>query len=90
MTSSKKRYTQDLELDARLVLAAVHGGFEGFAAVAMSRQDIFAGPDEAVARADWLKRQPAAYIEAVSARAAALEAAVMTPDRSIAAPEKRA
>ena len=74
--SDKKRtHTPDVELDARLVLASMRGGIDRFLATAMARRDIFDGPDAALDRAAWLKRQSKAYIKKVSDRAAEIESA---------------
>jgi hypothetical protein len=75
MMPKTSRFSKDIELDARMVLVATAGGQEGLVAWAFMHRGTFSGPDEALARAVWLKRQGKAYIEAVSVRAAQLEAA---------------
>ena len=65
------RYEQDVELDARLVVAAMRGGMIGFMGEALR----LGMPDTATAtgRGDWLKRQPKAYVKAVTDRAVEIE-----------------
>ena len=70
-----RKFERDAELDARMVLAGIRGGKNGFMAYAFARRAVFAKPDDAMARADWFKRQSQAYIREVCDLAAKLEAA---------------
>ncbi len=72
MTSAPK-FERDLKLDANMVLAGMQGGKEGFMAYAFARRDVFANPGEAIARAEWFKRQPESYVKEVCDRAVQIE-----------------
>lgn len=63
----------NVNLDAILVHASMSGGFEKFCFAAMNLG--FKGPDEALKRADWLKKQPKAYVDQVVAKVQQMEAA---------------
>ena len=67
----KPTFVQNVELDAMCVLGAMRGGMHG-----MFEQALRFGiesPDLALKRAEWLKKQPEAYIKQVSDKAAELE-----------------
>jgi hypothetical protein len=68
------KFERNADLDARMILASMRGGHESFMSYAFARRDVFAKPGDAVARADWLKRQPQSYIKEVCDLAAKLEA----------------
>lgn len=71
---AKAKFTEDVELDARMVLAAMRGGFDGLMLWAMrNHRDQFSGPDDVVRRAEWTKAQPASYMDRVVARVVELE-----------------
>lgn len=59
-------YQQNVELDARCVMAAMQGGVSAMLAVAL--RSGCPSPDDAIGRADWLKSQPQDYIDMVCKR----------------------
>jgi hypothetical protein len=61
-------FEEDVDLDAKMVLAAMSGMFAPCAMVLG-----FKSPAEAFGRAQWMKQQPEAYITKVCERAAELE-----------------
>jgi len=71
----QKEYTPDVQLDALMVLAGMDGGPHGIFGFAFQMRHIFSGPDDALARADWLRRQPKEYLDLVSARAVEIDEA---------------
>ncbi len=56
-----EHYEKNVSLDAVLVHAAMHGAF------ALAAMQTGLKPDEAFGRAEWLKKQPKAYINQVVA-----------------------
>lgn len=58
-------YEENLSLDATLVHAGATGGFDKFMFTA---RHLGMFPDEAVQRAEWLKRQSPEYVQQVSDR----------------------
>lgn len=64
-------FTQNLELDAQCVAAAMAGGPTAMLAVAL--RSGCSSPDAAMKRANWLKTQPDEYINAVVARVEELQ-----------------
>lgn len=59
-------YEQNVELDARCVIAAMQGGVTAMLAVAL--RSGCPSPAEAMGRAEWLKTQPQDYIDMVCAK----------------------
>ena len=74
--ADKKTFEQDVDRDARLVLAGLQGGFHAVCAVAMMNPLFSDGPDDVLAHADWLKKQEPAYVTSVAVRASQIEAGV--------------
>ena len=64
-------FNRNVELDAALVYAGLHGGLGRYMLTARSLG--IETPDDAFWRARWLKRQPEEYIAAVSDRVVELE-----------------
>lgn len=60
-------FKQNIDLDAVLVAAGYEGGRDGFLSAAMRLG--FESPDAAIARAEWLKAQPAEYVQQVITKA---------------------
>lgn len=56
-------YQENVELDARLVSAAMQGGVTAMLAVAL--RSGCPNPDDAMKRAEWLKTQPKNYLDRV-------------------------
>lgn len=67
MNYKKHKFKKDIDLDAKLVLAALRGMFEPVA------MQIFRTPDEAFCRAEWLKHQSDSYISKVSDKVVEME-----------------
>lgn len=68
-----EEFQQNVELDARLVLASMGEGIDGVLKFAYRNRDIFTRPDDAVHRCLWLKTQPEQYICEVSDKVVELE-----------------
>lgn len=66
-------FKENIELDARMVFAAMRGGIDGVMSWALMHRDIFTTTRTVTDRCDWLKRQSEEYITKVSERAAELE-----------------
>lgn len=66
-------FKQDLELDAKLVMAAMESGISGYLTVCFMRRDLFPDTKTAMARARWFKRQPKTYLNSVTARIVEIE-----------------
>jgi hypothetical protein len=66
-------FEKNVELDARLVLAAMGDGINGVINFAFRNRHHFPTPNDATDRCDWLKKQSHKYIAEVSERAAAIE-----------------
>jgi hypothetical protein len=73
LASRPQTVGENVELDARIVLACMRGGMDGLVNWAFMNRNIFKTPNDAIERANWLKTQPADYINSVSKRAAELE-----------------
>ena len=67
-------FKENIELDARMVLAAMGGGMQGVMSWALMHRDIFITTRMVMDRCDWLKKQSEGYITKVSEKAAELEA----------------
>lgn len=70
---SKKQYEKNVELDAQMVQTAMYGGIDAIVALAFKLRHIFSSPDDALHRAEWLKKQNEEYIRQVSDRVVELE-----------------
>jgi hypothetical protein len=68
-----KKFKQNIELDARLVLAGMRGGMDGIMQVAFTMIDIFPTTEIVTDRCIWLKRQSDKYIKNVCKRVVELE-----------------
>lgn len=66
------KFKQNIERDARLVIAGMHGGFEAVCSVAMLMVEFNGGPDKVLAHAKWLKSDKA-YLDKVIAKIIAIE-----------------
>lgn len=66
-------FTENVELDAGLVFAAMRGGIDGVMNFAFARKYIFTTTEMATDRCEWLKKQSEEYITKVSKKAAELE-----------------
>lgn len=64
---------ENIELDARLVLAGMIAGMEGVMIFASTKTHIFKTTEAVTERCEWLKKQREEYIVKVSERAAELE-----------------
>jgi hypothetical protein len=69
----KKNFKQNIELDARLVLAGMKGGIDAIMNTAFLMRDQLPTTKDATDRCEWLKRQPEEYINKVCDRVAELE-----------------
>ncbi len=74
--AEKTTFEQDVDRDARLVLAGLQGGFQAVCAVAMMNPLFSDGPDAVLAHADWLKKQDPSYVTSVAVRASQIEAGI--------------
>lgn len=59
-------YQQNIELDARCVIAAMQGGVMAMLAVALRNE--CPSPEEAVGRVEWLKKQSQDYVMMVCSK----------------------
>lgn len=66
-------FTQNIERDARLVLAGMTGGFDAVCGAAMLLPEFVGGPDKVIEHGEWLRSQPKDYIHQVADRAAEIE-----------------
>ncbi|HDZ04887.1 hypothetical protein LCGC14_0370520 [marine sediment metagenome] len=67
------KFTENIELDARIVFAAMRGGIDGVMEFAFNHRQHFKTANDAVERAKWLKTQSEDYITKVSEKAAKIE-----------------
>lgn len=66
-------FRQDIELDAKLVMAAMESGISGYLTTCFRRRDLFPDTKTAMSRAKWFKRQPQTYLDSVTARIIEIE-----------------
>lgn len=67
------RFDKNVELDARMVLAAMKGGIDGYMNAAFLRTNNFSNTNAAMERAKWLKKQNPKYLKEVTNRVIELE-----------------
>ena len=65
-------FIENVELDARLVLASMKGGMDAIINYAFACKS-FSTPNDAVKRCIWLKKQKPLYLKAVSDKVVELE-----------------
>lgn len=66
-------FKQDVELDAKIVLAGMKGGMDGIMSWGLLNRHIFETTQMLTDRCEWLKKQDTQYITKVSEKATELE-----------------